>query len=80
MPVEREGQNDGATSARGDAQTISIATMLKEGLVVGMRSMPGKSPRRPHFGRNLIDEGYRGVVIEGVRILRSGQQRGITRP
>ena len=26
-----------------------------------------------------MDKGYRGVEIEGVRILRSGQQRGITR-
>ena len=26
-----------------------------------------------------MDKGYRGVEIEGVRILRSGQRRGITR-
>ena len=26
-----------------------------------------------------MDKGYRGVEIEGVRILRSGQKRGITR-
>ncbi|MNK77833.1 hypothetical protein D3C87_974480 [compost metagenome] len=27
----------------------------------------------------IVDKGYRGVEIEGVRILRSGQKRGITR-
>jgi IS5 family transposase len=27
----------------------------------------------------IVDKGYRGVEIEGVRILRSGQRRGITR-
>lgn len=75
---------------------VSIATTLKEGLVVGMRSMPGN----PYDGHTLaetleqvgiltgtdrppstviVDKGYRGVEIEGVRILRSGQRRGITR-
>lgn len=73
---------------------VSIATTLKEGLVVGMRSMPGN----PYDGHTLaealeqvtilaerapktvvVDKGYRGVDIDGVRILRSGQKRGITR-
>jgi IS5 family transposase len=73
---------------------VSIATTLKEGLVVGMRSMPGN----PYDGHTLeetleqvailaerkpttaiVDKGYRGVEIGGVRILRSGQKRGITR-
>ena len=73
---------------------VSIATTLKEGLVVGRRSMPGN----PYDGHTLeetleqvtilaerapttaiVDKGYRGVDIEGVRILRSGQKRGITR-
>ena len=75
---------------------VSIATTLKEGLVVGMRSMPGN----PYDGHTLaetleqvgiltgtdkppataiVDKGYRGVEIEGVRILRSGQRRGVTR-
>ena len=73
---------------------VSIATTLREGLVVGMRSMPGN----PYDGHTLaepleqvgilaerkpttaiVDKGYRGVEIEGVRILRSGQKRGITR-
>ena len=72
---------------------ISIATTLKEGLVVGMRSMPGN----PYDGHTLaqtleqvgiltdskpttaiVDKGYRGVEVEGVRILRSGQRRGLT--
>lgn len=75
---------------------VSIATTLKEGLVVGMRSMPGN----PYDGHTLaetleqvgiltgtdrppataiVDKGYRGVEVEGVRILRSGQRRGMTR-
>ena len=75
---------------------VSIATTLKEGLVVGMRSMPGN----PYDGHNLaemleqvgiltgmdtspvtaiVDKGYRGVQVEGVRILMPGQRRGITR-
>jgi IS5 family transposase len=73
---------------------VTIATTLKEGLVVGMRSMPGN----PYDGHTLaetleqvgiladarpkiaiVDKGYRGVDIEGVRILRSGQKRGLTR-
>ena len=75
---------------------VSIATTLKEGLVVGMRSMPGN----PYDGHTLaetleqvgiltgtdklpataiVDRGYQGVKIEGVRILRSGQMRGINK-
>jgi IS5 family transposase len=27
----------------------------------------------------VVDKGYQGVEVEGVRILRSGQRRGITR-
>ncbi len=75
---------------------VSIATTLKEGLVVGMRSMPGN----PYDGHTLaetleqvgiltgtdrlpataiVDKGYRGVEVEGVRILRAGQRRGVTR-
>ncbi|MFT3721024.1 IS5 family transposase [Pseudorhodoferax sp.] len=75
---------------------VSIATTVKEGLVVGTRSMPGD----PYDGHTLaeapeqvgiltgmdrppataiVDKGYRGVEIEGVRILRAGQRRGITR-
>ena len=67
-----------------------MAITVKEGLVVGMRSMPGN----PYDGHTLaealeqvgiladarskiaiVDKGYRGVDIEGVRILCSGQKR-----
>jgi transposase, IS5 family len=73
---------------------VSIATTLKEGLVVGMRSMPGN----PWDGHTLaetleqvgiladqmpstaiVDKGYQGVTVTGVQILRSGQRRGVTR-
>jgi IS5 family transposase len=87
--------------AKGKARTpyefgvkVSIATTLKEGLVVGMRSMPGNpydghtldetieqveilAEKRP--GIAIVDKGYRGVKVEGVQILRSGQRRGVTR-
>ncbi len=75
---------------------VSIATTLKEGLVVGMRSMTGNLYAGHTLAETLeqvgiltgtdkppatavVDKGYRGVEIEGVRILRSGQKRGITR-
>ena len=73
---------------------VSIATTLKENIIVGMRSMPGN----PYDGHTLaetleqvsiltnrspktviVDKGYQGVDIPNVRILRSGQRRGITR-
>ena len=75
---------------------VSVATTLKEGLVVGMRSMPG-NPYDGHTlaetleqvgiltgtdtmpGTAIVDKGYQGVNIDGVRILRSGQRQGITR-
>jgi len=73
---------------------VTIATTLKEGLVVGMRSMPGNpydghtlgealeqveilADNRP--GIAIVDKGYRGVQVQKVQILRSGQRRGITR-
>ncbi|MET3379021.1 hypothetical protein ABIC46_001436 [Variovorax paradoxus] len=71
-----------------------IATTLKEGLVVDMRSLPGNL----HDGHTLaetleqvsilaeckpttaiVDKGYKGAQIEGAHVLRSGQKRGITR-
>lgn len=87
--------------AKGKARTpyefgvkVSIVTTLKEGLVVGARSMPGN----PYDGHTLhealeqaailsgvkpemafVDRGYRGVEIDGVQIWRSGQSRGVTR-
>ncbi|CAG4920642.1 IS5 family transposase [Paraburkholderia gardini] len=73
---------------------VSITTTHKEGLVVGMRSMPGN----PYDGHTLdealeqaailsdvipevavVDRGYRGVAIEGVKIYHPGLRRGITR-
>lgn len=73
---------------------VTVASTLKEGLVVGMRSMPGN----PWDGHTLpeaieqvsiladhapkivvVDRGYKGVQIEGVQILRSGQKRGISK-
>ena len=67
---------------------VSIAATLKEGLVLHMRSMPGNpydshtlaetreqvgilAERKPTTA--IVDKGYLGVEIEGVRILRSGQ-------
>lgn len=89
--------------AKGKARTpyefgvkVSVATTLREGLIVGMRAMPGNPydghtlaqaleqvsslsgiDKLPHTA--IVDKGYRGVEIEGVRILRSGQKRGITK-
>jgi IS5 family transposase len=73
---------------------VTIATTLKEGLVVGCSSMPGN----PYDGHTLaetieqvsiladqkprtaiVDKGYQGAQLEGLQILRSGQRRGVTR-
>jgi IS5 family transposase len=73
---------------------VSVATTLKEGIVVGMRSMPGN----PWDGHTLeetleqvgiltdrqpkvviVDKGYQGVEVANTQILRSGQRRGVTR-
>lgn len=73
---------------------VSITTKLKEGLVIGSRSMPSN----PYDGNTLYEaleqaqilsnvrpeiavvaRGYRGVEMDGIRILRSGQKRGVTR-
>lgn len=72
---------------------VTVATTHKEGLVVGMRSLPGN----PYDGHTLpealeqigiltdhspkavfVDKGYRGVDIAGITIWRSGQRRGVT--
>jgi IS5 family transposase len=71
---------------------VTIATTLREGLVLGMRSMPG-NPYDGHTlnqaieqveiladkrpGIAIVDKGYRSVQVQGVQILRSGQRRGI---
>ena len=71
---------------------VTVATTHKEGLVVGMRSLPDN----PYDGHTLpeaieqvsiltdrmpkavfVDKGYRGVSVEGVTIWRSGQKRGV---
>jgi IS5 family transposase len=73
---------------------VSVATTLKGGIVVGMRSMPGN----PWDGHTLeetleqvgilndrqpkvviVDKGYQGVEVPNTQILRSGQRRGITK-
>ncbi|BCL95177.1 hypothetical protein MAFF211479_48790 (plasmid) [Ralstonia solanacearum] len=73
---------------------VSITTMHKEGLVLGARSMPGNpydghtlaealeqavilSGERPQI--TVVDRGYRGVEVEGVKIYHPGLRRGITR-
>lgn len=87
--------------AKGKARTpyefgvkVSITTTHKEGLVVGMRSMPGNpydghtlaealeqaailSDTTPEVG--IVDRGYKGVAIDGVKIYHPGLRRGITR-
>ena len=73
---------------------VTLATTLKEGLVVGMCSMRGN----PYDGYTLdetieqvsilanqrprtvmVDKGYKGANVEGMQILRSGQWRGVMR-
>lgn len=73
---------------------VSITTTHKEGLVVGARSMPGNpydghtlaealeqaailSDVSPEVA--IVDRGYKGVAIEGVKIYHPGMRRGITR-
>jgi IS5 family transposase len=73
---------------------VSIVTTLKEGLVLGARSMPGNpfdghtldealeqaeilSEIKPQVA--IVDRGYRGAQVPGVRIWMSGQKRGVTR-
>ena len=72
---------------------VTVATTHREGLVVGMRSLPGN----PYDGHTLpeaieqvsiltdqkpkavfVDKGYRGVSVDGVTIWLSGQKRGVT--
>lgn len=72
---------------------VSVTVTHKEGLVVGMKSLPGN----PYDGHSLegalqqvneltgkmpnavfVDKGYRGVEIAETNIWRSGQKRGVT--
>ena len=73
---------------------VSLTTTLKEGFVLGACAMPG-NPYDGHtlvpalaqsqrlsqipIDTVVVDKGYKGAIVEGVRILRSGQRRGITR-
>jgi len=73
---------------------VTVAVTAKEGLVVGMRAMHGNpwdghtlaetleqvgilTEQTPKIA--VVDKGYRGVEIEGIQILRTGQRRGITK-
>lgn len=72
---------------------VTIATALKEGLVVGMRSMPG-NPYDGHMLQEtiehveiltdkrpsiaIVDKGYMGAELTWTQILRSGPRRGVT--
>jgi IS5 family transposase len=73
---------------------VTIATTLKEGLVVGCRSMPGNLYDGHTLAETIeqvsiladqkpktaiVDKGYQGAQLEGLQILRSGQRRGVTR-
>lgn len=73
---------------------VTVATTHREGLVVGMRSLPGN----PFDGHTLaealeqveilteqkpkavfVDKGYQGAEVPGVKVWRSGLRRGVTR-
>ena len=72
----------------------SITTTHKEGPVVGMHSMPGyrydghtlaEAPEQAAILSDttpvvaIVDRGYKGVALGGVKIYRPGLRRGITR-
>jgi IS5 family transposase len=73
---------------------VTVANTLKQGFVVGMRLMPG-NPYDEHTLKEAIEQvsilaqrtrrqcswirGYQGSELEGTRIPRSGQKRGISR-
>ncbi|MGU7776310.1 IS5 family transposase [Burkholderia sp. MR1-5-21] len=73
---------------------VSITTTHREGLVIGARSMPGNpydghtlaealeqaailSDVSPEIA--VVDRGYKGVAVDGVKIYHPGLRRGITR-
>jgi transposase, IS5 family len=73
---------------------VSITTTHKEALVVGARSMPGNpydghtlaealeqaailSDVQPEIA--VVDRGYKGVAVDGVKVYHPGLRRGITR-
>lgn len=73
---------------------VTVATIHKEGLVVGMRSLPG-NPFDEHTLAEAIeqvailtdqklkvvfvDKGYQGAKVPGVKVWRSGVRQGVTR-
>jgi IS5 family transposase len=73
---------------------VSVTSTLKEGFVTGCRSMPD-NPWDGHtleealeqagiisdskIRTAIVDKGYQSIEVDGIRILRSGQRRGITR-
>jgi IS5 family transposase len=73
---------------------VSIATTHREGLVVGARSLPG-NPYDGHTLEEsleqvaalsgvepktaIVDRGFKGVCIEGVKIYHTGMRKGISR-
>jgi IS5 family transposase len=87
--------------AKGKASTpyefgvmVSNVTTVKEGLVIGARSMPGNPYDGHPFHETLeqteilsevkplmgfVDRGYRGVEFAGVQVWKPGQRRGVTR-
>ncbi|QCP55096.1 IS5 family transposase [Trinickia violacea] len=73
---------------------VSITTTHKKGLVVWARSMPGNpydghtlaealeqaailSDVKPQIA--IVDRGYKGITVDGVKIYHPGLRRGITR-
>jgi len=73
---------------------VSITTTHKEGFVVGARSLPGNpydghtlataleqvtklSGKKPEIA--IVDRGYRGIIVEGVKTYHAGLKKGITR-
>jgi IS5 family transposase len=73
---------------------VTVATTHREGLVVGMRALPGNPcdghtldealerigiPNEVRPHTVFVDRGYRGAEPPGVRVCISGQRRGITR-
>ena len=86
--MHQQGQSAAALRVWG------VTSTLREGLVVGIRAMPGN----PYDGHTLeeaieqaeilsgtrahtvfVDKGYRAARAAGVRVCMSGQRRGMTR-
>lgn len=73
---------------------VTVAITHKEGLVVGMRSLPGNSFDGHTLAEAIeqvailtdqkpkavfVDKGYQGAEVPGVKVWRSGVRRGVTR-